>query len=208
MWWYKTLDRSWHGKEFRSQPKARKQHAMSKQGNIESSCIGQGRAGSRRKRPDPINQSINQPSNWSQKIPEGTEIETGKTNCMHTKELMHSINNVSGKITNNNPLLPDVPFFHPDPVYRLLPKPIIQDMSYPQSSQSSTILENITPNINFEFEENFPFQAGIMSVTFQRPDKSFFQEARELEDLINKGNLIHRYLPRQTDIDKILKVII
>ena len=46
-----------------------------------------------------------------------------------------------------------------------------------------------------------------MSKTFQRPDKSFFQEPKELGDLINKGNLIHKFLPKQTDIDKILKVI-
>ena len=47
-----------------------------------------------------------------------------------------------------------------------------------------------------------------MSETFQRPvDKSFFQEPKELGNLINKGNLVHKYLPQQTDIDKILKVI-
>ena len=46
-----------------------------------------------------------------------------------------------------------------------------------------------------------------MSETFQRLDKSFFQESKELGDLINKGNLIHKYLPEQTDIDKILEVI-
>ena len=46
-----------------------------------------------------------------------------------------------------------------------------------------------------------------MSKTFQRPDKSFFREPKELGDLINKGNLAQRYLPKQTDIDKILKVI-
>ena len=60
---------------------------------MERPCIGQGRAGLRRKRPDPINQSINQASNLSQKIPGRTEIETGKTNHMHTKDLTHSINN-------------------------------------------------------------------------------------------------------------------
>ena len=43
-----------------------------------------------------------------------------------------------------------------------------------------------------------------MSETFQRPDKSFFQEPKELQDLVNKGNLVHRYLPKQTNIDKIL----
>ena len=58
--------------------------------------IGQGRAGSRRKRPDPINQSINQPSNLSQKILGRTEIETRKTNHVNTKDLMHSKNNVIG----------------------------------------------------------------------------------------------------------------
>ena len=104
------------------------------------------------------------------------------------------------------PLIPDVPF-HQGPVYRPLPKPIKQDMSYPQSSQSSTSMEDINPNINFDFEENSPFQEGVMSRTFQRPDKSFFQEPKELGDLINKGNLIHRYFQKQMDMDKILKVI-
>ena len=46
-----------------------------------------------------------------------------------------------------------------------------------------------------------------MSKTFQRLDKSFLQEPKELGDLINKGNLIHKYLPKQTDIDEILEVI-
>ena len=104
--------------------------------------MGQGRAGIRRKRPDPINQPINQPPNHSQKIPGRTEIETGKTNQVHTKDLMHSINNASSKIMKNNPLIPDVPF-HPGPVYRPPPKPIKQDVSNPQSSQSSTSIEDI-----------------------------------------------------------------
>ena len=42
---------------------------------------------------------------------------------------------------------------------------------------------------------------------FQRPDKSFFQNPKEFEDLIDKGNLIHKFLPKQTDIDKILEII-
>ena len=46
-----------------------------------------------------------------------------------------------------------------------------------------------------------------MSETFQRLDKLFFQEPKELGNLISKGNLIHGYLPKQTDIDKILEVI-
>ena len=181
-------------------------HTMLKQGSKERSCIGKGRAGSKRKRPDAINQSINQPSNWSWIIPGRMEIESGKTNHVHPKDLTHSVNNGSGKMTNNNLLIPDVPF-HPGPVCKPLPKPIKQDMSYPQGLQSSTSIEDINPNINFDFEENCPFQEGIMSETFQRLDKSFFQEPKELGDFINKGNLIHMYLPKQTDIDKILEVI-
>ena len=42
---------------------------------------------------------------------------------------------------------------------------------------------------------------------FQRLDKSFFQEPKELGDLIDRGNLFQNFLPKQTDIDKILKVI-
>ena len=46
-----------------------------------------------------------------------------------------------------------------------------------------------------------------MSNTFQMLDKSPFQEPKELGDLVNKGHLVHKYVPKQTDIDKILKVI-
>ena len=183
------------GKNLDPNLKPEKQHTIPKQGSKERPCIGQGRAWSRRKKPDPIIQSINQPSNLSQKIPGRTEIETRKTNHVHTKDLTHSINNTSGKMTNNNPFIPDI-LFHPCPVYRLPLKPIKQDVSYPQSSQSSTNIKNI--NLNFDFEENSPFQEGIISKTFQRLDKSFFQEPKELGNLISKGNLIHKYLPKQT----------
>ena len=110
------------GKNLNPNLKPQMQHVIPKQGSMERLHIGQGRAGSRRRRPDPINQSINQPSNLSQKIHGRTEIETGKTNHVHTKDLTHSIKNMNGKMTNNNPLIPDVPF-HPGPIYRPPPKP-------------------------------------------------------------------------------------
>ena len=66
------------GKNLNPNLKPEKQHAIPKQGSMERPCIGQGRAGSRRSRPDPINQSINQTSNLSQKIPGRREIETRK----------------------------------------------------------------------------------------------------------------------------------
>ena len=47
----------------------------------------------------------------------------------------------------------------------------------------------------------------MVSETYQRPDKSYFQEPQELDNLINTGKLVQRFLPKQTDIDKILKMI-
>ena len=76
-----------------------------------------------------------------------------------------------------------------------------------QGSKSSQGIEDINHNINFDFKENSPFQEGVISETFQRPYKSFFQEPKELGNLIDKGNLVKKFLPKQTDIDKILKVI-
>ena len=60
----------------------------------------------------------------------------------------------------------------------------------PESSQSSD-RANIDPEINIDFEENSPFQGGIISDIYQRPDKTFFQE---LVDLINTSNLIQKFL--------------
>ena len=97
-------------------------------------------------------------------------------------------------INNNNPFLPDVPL-HLDPLHK------------PSSPCQNTNKINQNPNINLDFEENSPFQEGIISETIQRLDKSFFQNPKELEDFIDKGNLIHRFLPKQTDIDKILQII-
>ena len=96
--------------------------------------------------------------------------------------------------------------FHPGPILGSPPRPIKQNLAHVQSSQNSNV-KAINPNINFDFEENSLFQEGIMSEMFQRPDKSLFQDPKELGDLVNKGNFIHKYLPKQMDIDKILEII-
>ena len=183
------------GKSLDPNLRPEKQHNFPKQGKLVRPQIGQARAGSKRKKPDPINQAIKQPSNVSQEIPGRTKIVTGKANSIH------STNGMNDRLINNNPFMPDVPL-HLDLLLRP-PKqqPIKQDI--PQN-----IIEiNANPNINLDIEENSPFHEGIISESFQRPDKSFFQNPKELGDLINKENLTHKYLPKQTDIDKILEVI-
>ena len=170
---------------------------------MERPHIGQGRARSKRKRTDPINQAINQTSNLSQEIPGRTKIETRKTNHVHSTDPTHSINNANGRMVNNNSFMPDAPF-HPGPILRPPIKPIKQNITHDQSSQN---VQDIDPYINFDFEENSPFQEGVLSETFQRLDKSFLQEPKELGDLINKEKFVHKYLPKQMDIDKILKMV-
>ena len=83
-----------HGmrKNLDSNLKPEKQHNLSKQGNLERPHIGLGRAGSKRKRPDPTNHAINQASNLSQEIPGRAKIETRKTNHVHSTDLTCSIN--------------------------------------------------------------------------------------------------------------------
>ena len=46
-----------------------------------------------------------------------------------------------------------------------------------------------------------------MSETMQRPDKMFFQKLKSLDDFIDTGNLIHKFLPKQMDINRILQII-
>ena len=73
--------------------------------------MGQGRVGSKRKKPDPINQTINQLSDVTQEIPGRTKIVTGKINSIH------STNSTSDRLINNNPFMPDVAL-HLDPLLR------------------------------------------------------------------------------------------
>ena len=61
--------------------------------------------------------------------------------------------------------------------------------------------------INKDFEENSPYQEGIVSEIYQRPNKSQIVDPPELIDLVNTEKIVQKYLPKQTDIDKILKVI-
>ena len=166
-----------------------KQYAITKQGKPERLQIGQGRTGSKRKKLDPISQTINQPSDVTQEIPGRTKIVTGKTKSIH------STNSASDRLINNNPFTPDVPL-HPDLLLRTPKQQIIKQN-----------IQEINPKINFDFEENSSFQEGVMLETFQRLDKSFLQNPKALGDLINKENLVHKFLPKQTDIDTILGVI-
>ena len=94
------------------------------------------------------------------------------------------------------------PPYH-DPYARPPPRP--PDVTNPIDSWKD-ILENDLDR-NIDIEENSPFQEGIISEIYERPDMSYIQEPYELKNLIDTTKLIQRFLLKQMDIDKILDIL-
>ena len=92
---------------------------------------------------------------------------------------------------------------YPNPYARPPPKP--PDISDPLDSWKDLLGNDSDRKV--EIEENSPFQEGIISEIDERPDISYVQEPPELKDLIDTTKLVQKYLPKQTDIDKILDII-
>ena len=103
-----------------------------------------------------------------------------------------------GMIQDESSKLP----FYPDPIYRPPQRP--PESLWPQNSEDKAY--TIT-KIDIELKENSLYQEGIISKAYQRPDKSYCQEPKELESLVSTSRLVQKILPKQADIDKILKLI-
>ena len=143
------------GKELNPNLRPEKQHAMSKKGTTEKLCIGQGRAGLRRKHaPD----CINQPFDVTRRIPERSKTVTGITN-----NLQHTSATHDRGINNNKSFSPDVLLHLP---HRSLLR---------QQNVEKFIPNNDNSGSHLDIEENSAFQEGIISETIQRLDKTFFQ---------------------------------
>ena len=96
----------------------------------------------------------------------------------------------------------------PSPPYHDLysrPPPRPPDVTNSIDSQKDLLDNDLDRKI--DIEENSPFQEGIISETYERPDTSYIQEPYELTDLIDTTKLIQKFLPKQMDIDKILDII-
>ena len=164
-----------------------KQHALPKKEITERPRIGQGRAGLRRK---PEAGRITLSSDETGRILERSKITTEKTSSQQHTSATHD------RGINNDKLFPtDVP---------LLPRSVHEPL---QKKHNITSPQDMKTKINLDIEENSPFQEGVISELIQRPDKSFFQNPRKLKDIINPDNLVHKFLPKQADTDKILSVI-
>ena len=174
-------------KELNPNLRPEKQHAMPKKGMTEMPHIGHGRAGLRRKHmPD----RMDQPFDVTRRIPERSKMAIGITNNPQHTSAMHDRG-----INNDKSFPPDVLLC---PLHRPLPR---------QQNVEKVIPNNNSSGNNSDIEENSPFQEGIISETVQRLDKTFFQKPKSLDDIIDMGNLIHKFLPKQTDISRILQII-
>ena len=120
-------------------------------------------------------------------FPVPTQLITNKTETI-----------TRGKIQGKNREQP----FYPDPIYR--PPPWPPDNLRPNHAESELDMKS---KIDIKFEENSPHQEGIILEFYQRPNKSYFQEPKDLESVVNTHNLVQKSLPKQGDIDKILKLI-
>ena len=174
--------------------------------------IGQGRAGLRRKvkaplpiaspYPLPVQPITDHDSRTTVPLPEPTnqlqshvqsQILPRPLSQHHPIDPTHIPQQIGPKIQHR-----PTPSYH-DPYARPPPKP--PDISDPLDSQKDLLDRKV------EIEENLPFQEGIISEIYERPDNSYVQEPQELTDLIDASKLIQKYLPRQMDIDKILDII-
>ena len=74
-----------------------------------------------------------------------------------------------------------------DPIYRPPPKPTeIPLQEIPRK------LMDLHMEINTDFEENSPDQEGVIKDTYQKPNRSYFQQPQELDSLINTGKLVQK----------------
>ena len=93
------------------------------------------------------------------------------------------------------------------PAGRMFPPYLEPSLRPPPKTPDNLSKKQEVESLKIEIEENLPFQENIISEVYERPDKSYFQEPIELKDLIDTNNIVQRFLPKQTDIDKILEVI-
>ena len=92
---------------------------------------------------------------------------------------------------------------YPDPFQR--PPPRLPDVT--DLKDTGKDLLDLDMDRNIDFEENSPYQEGIISEMYETPDKSYIQKPSELKDLIDATKLVPKFLPKQTDIDNSLDII-
>ena len=108
---------------------------------------------------------------------------------------------------SNCPTNTDVKLPNKHPPNQTYPQPVIRPSPRPPdpSEQTQKINAGIEPNL--DFEETSPHQEGIITEMYESPDKSYLEQPQELSDLVDSTKFVHKYLPKQVDIYKIMDII-
>ena len=161
---------------------------------------------------------INLPRRISQ-VPNQRPIitrETGKSNQEPLvrreppqKQLRNDIDDTTPPLTNNEPVAHD-----PTPIRHFEPSPLSKIPQQAREPQETTKQNPIPSTENpyviqdpFDTQMEVPFSEDIVEPVFKRPEMTDFEIPPVLEEMIPDGTLIHRHLPKQSDIDKILTQI-
>ena len=125
------------------------------------------------------------------------------------RRLGKEVDNTIPPLTNNEPIV-----HNPSPIRHFEPNPLLE---IPQQAKEPQEVnrQNLTPNTGnpnaiqdpFDTQMEVPFSEDIVEPVFKRPDMADFEIPPVLEEMIPDGTLIHRHLPKQSDLDKILTQI-
>ena len=142
--------------------------------------------------------------------------ETGKSNPeplvrrdTPQKQLRNDRDNTIPPLANNEPVAHD-----PTPIRHFEPSPLSEIPQQAREPQE-TIKQNPIPTTEnphviqdpFDTQMEVPFSEDIVEPVFKRPEMTDFEIPPVLEEMIPDGTLIHKHLPKQSDIDKILTQI-
>ena len=143
----------------------------------------------KKKEPDPLeqrNQIVDQ-------------VNSGQRDEIRKSRMEQNRDNIPEQIyVPQKPIIPIYPNQISKPIPNL-PEGVVQN-------EKQTDLD-LDLGINKDIEENSPYQEGIISEIYERPHKSQLVDPPESTDLVNTERIVQKYLPKQADIDKILKVI-
>ena len=136
--------------------------------------------------------------------------ETGKSNQEPLvrreppqKQLRNDIDNTTPPLTNNEPVAHD-----PTPIRHFEPSPLSEIPQQAREPQETTKQNPIPSTENpYVTQMEVPFSEDIVEPVFKRPEMTDFEIPPVLEEMIPDGTLIHKHLPKQSDIDKILTQI-
>ena len=116
--------------------------------------------------------------------------------------------------TNPPPIVNQPAHDNPIPVRHFEPNPLLefpqQDKDPQEIVSQHPIHSTGNPNVvqdPFDTQMEVPFTQDIVEPVFKRPEMTDFEIPPVLEEMIPDGSLIHKHLPKQADIDKILTQI-